>query len=61
MIDKYKELDMELGKHKKTNELQDDISKQIDTMLAYGPFNYGLYNVKKESSAEERIKEDLKK
>lgn len=57
-----KEIDTELGKHfKKTNEHQDEISNQIDTMLAFGPFNLGLNHIKTESSAEERIKEDLKK
>jgi hypothetical protein len=61
MIDKDKELNKELGKHKKTNELQDYISNQIDTILAYGSYNLGLNNIDTESYAEKRLKEDLKK
>jgi len=61
MIDKDKELEKELGQHRKTNEFQQDLSDHIDTMLAYGPYKLGLNNVKKESSGEERIKQDLEK
>lgn len=61
MIDKYKEINKELGKREETNEMQDDLSKRIDTMLAYGSYKLGLNNINRESSAEERIKEDLKK
>jgi hypothetical protein len=61
MIDKETEINKELGKHKETNKFQDDISKHIDTMLAYGPYKLGLANIDRESSAEERVKEDLKK
>lgn len=61
MIDKYKEINKELGKHAKTNELQNRVSNQIDTMLASGPFNLVLNNTDTESYAEKRIKEDFKK
>lgn len=61
MIDKYKEINKELGKHSKTNKLQNRVSNQIDTMLASGPFNLVLNNTDTESYAEKRIKEDFKK
>jgi hypothetical protein len=61
MINKYKEIDKELGKHKKTNEMQDALSDRIDAMLSYGPYSFGLNHVNSESSAEERIQKDLEK
>lgn len=61
MIDKYEEINKELNKHTKTNDLQNRVSNQIDTMLASGPFNLVLNNTDKESYAEKRIKEDFKK
>lgn len=39
----------------------DEEAKQLDIMLAYGSTNLGLNSVPKESSAEKRVKEDLKK
>ncbi len=58
MIDKYKEINIELGKSHKVN---DDLSKHIDTLLAYGPYDFGIVNIGKENSAEKRIREDLNK
>jgi hypothetical protein len=56
-----KEIDKDPGKHlSKTNDQQDEMSDQIDTMLAFGFVNLGLTNINTESYAEERIKEDLK-
>lgn len=61
MIDKETELNKELGKRKKNNDMQDNISSRIDTLLSYGPYKFGLSNINSESSGEERIKEDLRK
>lgn len=57
MIDKYKEIDTKLGKSHKGN----DLSKHIDTMLAYGPYDFGIVNIYKENPSEKRIREDLNK
>ncbi|WP_297426901.1 hypothetical protein [Clostridium sp.] len=61
MIDKKKEINKELGKTEEVNEFQEDLTKNIDTLLAYGPYKLGLANIDRENSAEKRIKEDLKK
>ncbi|EKQ56645.1 MULTISPECIES: hypothetical protein [unclassified Clostridium] len=61
MIDNKKEINKELGKTEEVNEFQEDLTKNIDTILAYGPYKLGLANIDRENSAEKRIKEDLKK
>lgn len=58
MTDRERNVDRELGRHV---DEQDEIAKQIDIMLAYGPVNLGLSNIIKENPSEERIKEDLGK
>lgn len=37
------------------------IDRQIAEMLSYGPFNFGLTNIKKEDNSYKRIEEDLNK
>lgn len=61
MLDKEAEINKELGRHSKRGNKQGEMSSQIDTLLAWGPVNLGLTNIKTESYAEQRIKEDLTK
>ncbi|MDD7794281.1 hypothetical protein [Clostridium sp. 'White wine YQ'] len=63
MIDKEKDIEIEEGIYLKRNlEQKEEASKPINTLLAFGPVNMGLSNMKNEESyAEQRIKEDLRK
>ncbi|OPJ59595.1 hypothetical protein CLORY_32430 [Clostridium oryzae] len=58
------EIDLERKVKKDSNKLnkhQDEIDKQIDTMLAFGSLNLGLNNLNDDDYSDKRIKEDLKK
>ncbi|MBL4933287.1 hypothetical protein [Clostridium paridis] len=62
MIDKEKDIEIEEGIYLKRNHEQNEKAHTaINTMLAFGPVNFGLSNMKNEESyAEQRIKEDLR-
>lgn len=60
MVGREIDVDREINRQvKEANRQQQEIAKQIDSMLAYGPTNLGLNQIDKGSEAEKRMKEDL--